>query len=134
VLLPCARCRACWQAASGEYMLSTAVQASPECCVSNLMLKADKHGSILSTAAFMEVLEDNGDMQARLFFLRRRVCRLFVCVWVWVWVRVCGCVWVCVGVCGCVCVCGWVGGELRSLVAVCGTVPGRLCVQLGVVW
>jgi hypothetical protein len=48
--------------ASGEYMLSTAVQASPECCVSNLMLKADK-GSVLSTAAFMEVLEDNGDMQ-----------------------------------------------------------------------
>lgn len=52
----------CMQA-SGEYMLSTAVQASPECCVSNLMLKADKHGSVLSTAAFMEVLEDNGDMQ-----------------------------------------------------------------------
>lgn len=48
--------------ASGEYMLSTAVQASPECCVSNLMLKADM-GSVLSTAAFMEVLEDNGDMQ-----------------------------------------------------------------------
>lgn len=44
-------------------MLSTAVQASPECCVSNLMLKADKNGSVLSTAAFMEVLEDNGDMQ-----------------------------------------------------------------------
>lgn len=46
-------------------MLSTAVQASPECCVSNLMLKADKNGSVLSTAAFMEVLEDNGDMQVR---------------------------------------------------------------------
>lgn len=44
-------------------MLSTAVQASPECCVGNLMLKADKNGSVLSTAAFMEVLEDNGDMQ-----------------------------------------------------------------------
>lgn len=27
------------------------------------MLKADKNGSVLSTAAFMEVLEDNGDMQ-----------------------------------------------------------------------
>lgn len=49
--------------ASGEYMLSTTVQASPDCCLSNLMFKADKHGSILSTAAFMEVLEDNGDMQ-----------------------------------------------------------------------
>jgi hypothetical protein len=44
-------------------MLSTTVQASPDCCLSNLMVKADKHGSILSTAAFMEVLEDNGDMQ-----------------------------------------------------------------------
>jgi hypothetical protein len=44
-------------------MLSTAVQATPDCCVSNLMLKADKNGSLLSTAAFMEVLEDNGDMQ-----------------------------------------------------------------------
>lgn len=44
-------------------MLSTTVQASPDCCLSNLMFKADKHGSILSTAAFMEVLEDNGDMQ-----------------------------------------------------------------------
>lgn len=53
------------QQASGEYMLSTTVQASPDCCLSNLMFKADKHGSILSTAAFMEVLEDNGDMQVR---------------------------------------------------------------------
>jgi hypothetical protein len=95
-------------------MLSTAVQASPECCVSNLMLKADKHGSILSTAAFMEVLEDNGDMQARLFFLRRRVCRLFVCVWVWVWVRVWVWVWVWVRVCVCVCVCVCVRARVRG--------------------
>ena len=47
-------------------MLSTAVQASPECCVGNLMLKADMNGNVLSTAAFMEVLEDNGDMQVKL--------------------------------------------------------------------
>lgn len=55
--------------ASGEYMLSTTVQASPDCCLSNLMFKADKHGSILSTAAFMEVLEDNSDMQVRTVWL-----------------------------------------------------------------
>ena len=61
----CCAVLCCAVQASGEYMLSTTVQASPDCCLSNLMLKADKHGSVLSTAAFMEVLEDNGDMQVR---------------------------------------------------------------------
>lgn len=73
-LSACVRAAVCMQA-SGEYMLSTTVQASPDCCLSNLMFKADKHGSILSTAAFMEVLEDNGDMQVR---VRREVCQ---CMW-----------------------------------------------------
>jgi hypothetical protein len=49
-----------------------------------------------------------------------------VCVYVFVWVGVCGCVYlyVCVGVFVCVCVCGWVGGWVGVVLTKCFCVCG----------
>lgn len=44
------------------------------------MLKTDKNGSALSPAAFMEVLEDNGDMQVCCVCIVMCVCCVFVYV------------------------------------------------------
>jgi hypothetical protein len=45
-------------------MLSVAVGASPERCVAALQSRRGRGGgSVVSMAAHMEVLEDNGDMQ-----------------------------------------------------------------------
>ncbi|GBF92229.1 hypothetical protein Rsub_05311 [Raphidocelis subcapitata] len=54
------------QKASGEYMLSVAVAASPERCVAALQSRRGRAGgSAVSVAAHVEVLEDRGDVQVR---------------------------------------------------------------------
>lgn len=52
------------QKASGEYMLSVAIAASPERCVAALQSRRGRAGgSAVSVAAHVEVLEDRGDVQ-----------------------------------------------------------------------
>ena len=71
-------------------MLSVAVAASPERCVAALQSARRGRGSVVSVAAHMEVLEDNGDMQVGRGLQLILARRCHGCPGLdWVWVHAC---------------------------------------------